>query len=121
MEQCFKMINEGPVTPENPERYFEEKGLLYRKILMNTWREGESLHKLLIIPSKYRQKIIEEGHAGTFSGHLGITRTKQRISQNFYWPKMGKRIKAFCQSCDICQRQGNSNDKSNSDEKNSDS
>ena len=65
LEQSFKMVSKDPVTPGNPERYFEEKGLLYRKILINSRREGENLQKLLIVPSKYKQKIMEKGHTNT--------------------------------------------------------
>ena len=46
-----------------------------------------------------------------FSAHLGISHTKQRIAQNFYWAGMGKHVKIYCQSCDTCQRQGTGNDK----------
>ena len=73
---------------------------------MNTRRKGESLHKQLIIPIKYREKIIEKGYADSFAAHLGIAHTKQRIAQNFYWPGMGKQIRDYCKSCAICQKQG---------------
>ena len=41
MEQYFKMVSEGPVTLENPGRYFEGKGLLYRESLINQEGRGE--------------------------------------------------------------------------------
>ena len=71
----------------------------------------ENFYKQLIIPTKYRERIIEKGHTDTFTAHLGITRTKQRIAQNFYWPGMEKQIKSYCQRCDTCQRQGTGNNK----------
>ena len=108
---CFENITEEPLTPERPERFLIEKDLLYREFLVNPRKGGENLQKQLVVPLKYCQKIIERGHSDVFSTHLGITKTKQRISQNFYWPEMGKQIKDFCQKCDVWQRQGNSNDK----------
>ena len=81
------------------------------KILINSKRE-----KLLVVPSEYRQKIMGKCHTDTLSGHLGIAGTKQKISQNYYWPKMGKEIKEFCQSCNICQMKKNREEKSNTDD-----
>ena len=105
------MAREGPITSEYPERFFVDRDLLYREVLVNPKRGGESIHRQLVIPFKYREKIIEKGHADTFAAHLGIARTKQRIAQNFYWPRMGKQIRSYFQSGDICQRQGAGNDK----------
>ena len=102
----FKKVGEGQLTPESPERFFLEKDLLYRKSLVNPRKGGETQHKQLIVPLKYRVGIVERGHTGTFAAHLGITKPEQRSPQNFYWPKMEKQIKEFCQSCDIGQRQG---------------
>ena len=55
LEQCFKMVREGPITPESPERYFVEKDLLYREVLVNPEGGGKSFHKQQIIPTKYKE------------------------------------------------------------------
>ena len=39
--------------------------------------------------------ILERGHFDIFAAHVGINKTKQRITQNFYWPEIGKQIKKF--------------------------
>lgn len=43
-------------------------------------------------------------HDGIMSGHLGASKTKDRISQHFYWQNMFADIDRYCKSCDICQR-----------------
>ncbi|GFS49095.1 retrovirus-related Pol polyprotein from transposon 412 [Trichonephila clavipes] len=48
------------------------------------------------------------GHEGT-SGHLGVTKTKNRIARYFYWPQCYKEIE-FMKTCDSCQRAGKAND-----------
>ena len=106
LQRCFEKVTEELLTPERPDRY-----RIHTEILVIPRRGGENLQKQLVVSSKYQQKIMERGHSDIFSAHLGITRTKQRISQNFHWPEMGKQIKEFCQKCDVCQRQGNSNNK----------
>ena len=40
----------------------------------------------IVVPLKHRQHIIEIGHDKT--GHLGFQKTKDRISQHFYWPNI---------------------------------
>ena len=77
---------EGPLTPENPERYSVKEDLLYREILVNPMRGGVSILRQLIVLFKYREGILEKGHKDAFAAHLGISHTKQRVAQNFYWP-----------------------------------
>ena len=38
------------------------------------------------------------------AGHLGITKTKDRILQRYYWPGIFKDIAQYCHTCEVCQR-----------------
>ena len=38
------------------------------------------------------------------AGHLGITKTKDRILQRYYWLGIFKDVAQYCKSCEICQR-----------------
>ena len=62
---------------------------------MNPMRGGESIISQLVVPSKYIERILEKVHKDIFSAHSGISCTKQRIAQNFYWPGMGKQAKLY--------------------------
>ena len=84
------------MTPENPERYCVKGDLLYREVLVNPMRGGESILRQLVVPFKYRERILEKRHKDAFAAHLGISYTKQRIAQKFYWPGMGKQVKLYC-------------------------
>ena len=55
----------------------------------------------IVAPLRYRQHIIEIAHDKT--GHLGFQKTKDRITQHFYWPNINHDIKNHCQTCDQCQ------------------
>ena len=98
LKSCFEKVSGIQLTPEIPERFHIKQGLLYRETLVNPLKGGEDIRKQLVVPVKYRQMILERGHSDTFAAHLGINKTKQRITQNFYWPEIGKQIKSFCQS-----------------------
>ena len=38
------------------------------------------------------------------AGHLGITKTKDRVLQRYYWPGVFKDVADYCRSCEVCQR-----------------
>ncbi|CAG8638636.1 1222_t:CDS:1, partial [Paraglomus occultum] len=65
----------------------------------------------MAIPSdkRIRTHILHEHHDTNIAGHLGIDKTTEAIMRNFYWPKMGKDIRRYVQTCDTCQRNKSSN------------
>ncbi|CAM5139039.1 unnamed protein product [Natator depressus] len=93
------------------ERFLWEKGFLYRE-----WAppgEGEScgIRRQLVVPQKYRRKLLSLAHDIPLAGHQGIRRTRQRLLQNFYWPGVFTTVRQYCRSCDPCQRVGKARDK----------
>ena len=58
----------------------------------------------LVVPQMHRNKVMKMAHDGIMAGHQGISRTTERIQQQFYWPGMVEDIKHYCRSCDVCQR-----------------
>ena len=104
-------MTDAQLTPETPVRFLEKKGILYRETLRNISKGGDGIRSQLVVPEKYRPMILQRGHSDMFAAHLGVNKTQQRITQNFYWPDIGKQIREFCKQCDVCQRQGNSRDR----------
>lgn len=51
-----------------------------------------------------QQQIMTAFHSSTIGGHSGFPVTYTRIRRLFAWPKMKTHIKAFVQSCFICQQ-----------------
>ena len=41
--------------------------------------------------------------ACTIGGHVGISKTVERISSRFYWPDITGAVKQFCRTCRTCQ------------------
>jgi hypothetical protein len=56
-----------------------------------------------------RLQILHDCHDASISGHQGWLRTYERISRNYYWPKMEKDVKSYVSTCDSCQRNKPSN------------
>ncbi|GFS98906.1 retrovirus-related Pol polyprotein from transposon 412 [Trichonephila clavipes] len=48
---------------------------------------------------------------GEEGGHLGVTKTKDRILRHFFWPNVYRDVEEFVKTCDSCQRVGKPRDK----------
>ena len=79
--------------------YFMKDGVLYRRA-----KPSEDTHSQLVVPSSLREEVLRQGHDRPLAGHMGVQRTLQRVQREFFWPKMGREIRQWCRSCDICQR-----------------
>ena len=56
----------------------------------------------VLIPEKFRLKILEDSH----QGHPGMTKMKTFLRASVYWPGMSRDIELFCRRCDACVRLG---------------
>ncbi|GBM74567.1 hypothetical protein AVEN_151019-1 [Araneus ventricosus] len=70
----------------------------------------EGIRKQLVIPEELREKILKLFHneSGT---HAGITKTKDRLLRNFFWPNIIKETENYVRCCDTCQRIGHAGEK----------
>ena len=73
------------------------------------WREYEGiLHfdgKLYVPPEGgARAEVLWSNHDDPLAGHFGYARTLELIWRKYYWPCMGKEIKAYMKSCTACQQ-----------------
>jgi len=50
-----------------------------------------------------RKDLIYERHATKIGGHKGVTKTYNRLRQNYLWPSMKKNIQNFIRNCRDCQ------------------
>lgn len=95
----------------SPVGYYKKKGVLMRK-----WRPADAAPEddwrilyQLVVPKIYRAKIMSLAHEDAMSGHQGVRKTHDRVSQHFYWPGLKKDIAEFCRTCHTCQVVGKPN------------
>lgn len=79
--------------------YFWDNGILMRKWCPK-WRTVYQI----VLPFNYRSHVLKLAHENVLAGHLGVTKTFQRLVKHFYWPGVKSAVSSFCRSCDICQR-----------------
>ncbi|GFX02159.1 retrovirus-related Pol polyprotein from transposon 412 [Trichonephila clavipes] len=72
-------------------------------------KRGEEVRQLCV-PMKFRLDINKLSHE-EIGGHLGVTKTKDRILRHFFWPNVYRDVEEFFKTCDSCQRVGKPRDK----------
>ncbi|XP_077492320.1 uncharacterized protein LOC144103494 [Amblyomma americanum] len=85
----------------------ERSGVLYRRYHD---RRGVQFDQL-VVPKRYRRDLLHLVHGSSWSGHLGLRKTKDRLLQEFYWPGCFREVENLVMTCDTCQRVGKPGDK----------
>ena len=67
--------------------------------------------KRIYIPNDddLKLRILKQYHDVASAGHQGVRRTRARIQEKYYWPKMEEDIRKYVKSCLICQRHAQRN------------
>ena len=78
-------------------------GLLVRVFQSPVIQYGEKIIQV-VLPKSLHLQVLKLAHCGLLAGHLGVSKTFDRISSSFYWLGMHGDISRFCQSCDTCQK-----------------
>ena len=85
--------------------FYGDDGLLYRRwVPRNAPDDVEQPLEQLVLPTACRKMVMELAHAIPMAGHLGKTKTADRILQRFYWPTLHRDVASFCRSCPQCQK-----------------
>uniref|UniRef100_A0A8C5Q2Y4 Gypsy retrotransposon integrase-like protein 1 n=1 Tax=Leptobrachium leishanense TaxID=445787 RepID=A0A8C5Q2Y4_9ANUR len=97
----IKMIDGRPIDPDVRMSFpymIQKNDLLYQVV-----KQGEDVVEQLVVPKPYRRMVLDLAHGHIMGGHLGIEKTKERISQRFFWPGLHADVKEYCESCPECQ------------------
>ncbi len=71
------------------------------------WQEVRQI----VLPAGYRQQVLKLAHENALTGHVGITKTYQRVTRYFFWPGLKSAVSRFCKSCHVWQMAGKPNQK----------
>ncbi|UYV84686.1 hypothetical protein LAZ67_X003094 [Cordylochernes scorpioides] len=59
---------------------------------------------LLVVPRHLRQELLKNFHDSPTAGHLGFTKTYDRIRKKYYWPGMYRTVRKYVAHCSDYQR-----------------
>lgn len=88
---------------QKPSQYpqFQIKGDLLYKMVRD--RVTQTVGLRLLVPTEFRQGLLENAHSSLPSGHMGMARTLKKLASQYYWPKMQVTVRRFVRTCTECQ------------------
>lgn len=93
--ELFKLIQEDPTQSRE---YQVRDGKLYRYQKSNL---GLLYNWKLVVPPDQKLEILRKNHDDV--AHLGVSKTINRISENYFWKDMRNEIKEYIRSCSVCK------------------
>lgn len=104
--KCFDAVS----NLQGDTSYFIEDGLLMRKWQPRVVDDAEcSTIYQVVVPTEYRAHVLSLAHDHVMSGHLGVTKTYNRLLRHFFWPRVKKDVTVYCRTCPTCQVMGKPN------------
>lgn len=89
--------------------YFFEDGVLMRKWTPSVADEsGCDTIFQIVVPKCFQEQVLSVAH-DKVAGHLGVAKTRYRVTRHFFWPGINSDVSKFCRSCHTCQMVGKPN------------
>jgi len=98
----YDLVESSPYPVSRAFFFMQDNILMHHEASRKQTQESNRL----VAPQSLREKLLHLAHDIPASGHLGVAKTKARLSPHFYWPHMSKHVIQYVRSCDICQRLG---------------
>ena len=81
---------------------FKDKTKNFKSSLFQLKNNILHFNNKIIVPSNLRITLLRKMHDDPLGGHLGIEKTLERISRNYWWPLMKNDISNYVLSCKTC-------------------
>ena len=82
---------------------FEMKNRIVYRVYHDMARVGATTPQV-VLPVSLRKYVMSIAHDTITGGHLGIKKTREKITSKFYWPGADDDVVRYCHSCDVCQK-----------------
>ena len=86
MNGIRQRVESGRVTVSRGLNRGETKFVLKKDLMYRQFTKGNKLTLQLVIPERFREKVLRLAHETLMSGHLGIKKTMDRVLTEFFWP-----------------------------------
>ncbi|UYV69112.1 hypothetical protein LAZ67_6002474, partial [Cordylochernes scorpioides] len=101
-----KLIEETERFGAESKGYEMLKGTLYK----NNFDPLGNQH-LLVVPRHLRLELLKSLHDAPTAGHLGFSKTYERVKNKYFWPGLLRDIRRYVAHCKECQRKKQSTQK----------
>ena len=96
------MVIHEPKTKEQEQMDKEDADLLPQ--VSNTCGTSVVTLDRFVVPECLIIKVLELCHDSPMAGHLGVKRTQDRVSKQFWWHGVNDDTVEYCRSCEKCMR-----------------
>lgn len=103
------MIVKVNLDPEGYPNFRVEGERLYKYVESKLPVKSNVPEWKLVVPTENRPEVLQLCHDDPTSAHFGISKTIARITELYYWPKLGRDVKKYVSNCLICGQQKSSN------------
>lgn len=55
----------------------------------------------VVVPMAYRLQVLSLAHDHLWSGHMGVTKTYNRVLKHFFWPGLKSDVVHHCRTCHV--------------------
>ncbi|KAK0148503.1 hypothetical protein N1851_011158 [Merluccius polli] len=92
LAKCFAAVEGGDC--KGLQSFCVDDGVLMRKWVSRMGKSSDDsiedwgTVQQLVVPIDCRQQVLELAHEHLWSGHLGVTKTYDRMLKHFFWPGM---------------------------------
>ena len=109
LAKCFSSVVTEDQAALQKMAYVLVDGLLTRRWTSKEIDGDGSSVCQIVVPKPFRAHVLSLAHDNPWSGHLGVTKTYDRILRHFFWPGLKKEVADYCRSCHTCQLMGKPN------------
>lgn len=83
-------------------------------MLQRGWREPATgdVRWQVVVPRELRETVLRATHGPPGSGHFGVTKTRRRLQQGFYWGQQRWDVVAYCRHFNSCTARKGPTDRS---------
>lgn len=112
LEKC-RLSADSKILPQRNHHFYWSNTILMRcwsarSLSEDVQNEWNVVHQI-VVPSQFRQQILKLAHDHPWSGHLGVTKTYNRVLKHFFWPGLKADVSRHCKTCHTCQIVGKPN------------
>ncbi|UYV82760.1 hypothetical protein LAZ67_22000761 [Cordylochernes scorpioides] len=101
-----KLIEETERFGAESKGYEMLKGTLHKKNF-----DPLGNQHLLVVPRHLRLELLKSLHDAPTAGHLGFSKTYERVKNKYFWPGLLRDIRKYVAHCKECQRKKQSTQK----------
>jgi hypothetical protein len=120
----FLLIGRGPITSIPtlsigwPTKYFCKAAFdfLFKDLnLLQTEQhlsKNDAIFYQMFVPKILRKEVLTTCHDTRYAAHFGVSKTLNKVKQDFHWYKMAEDVKLHVKCCSVCNRFKSLNKKS---------